>query len=316
MTESTNTQELVVITGASSGIGAATAREMARLGYHVLAGVRREDDADAIRSAGIEPLILDITDPDHVRALADRVHNDPRGRSIRALVNNAGIGVNAPVEVFALDAWRRLFEVNFFGHVAVTQALLPALIRSKGRVINVSSVGGRFAMATYGPYAGTKFALEALSDALRREVAPLGVHVVVIEPGAVKTKIAGRAIATAHDVASTMTAEQRQRYGELVQAVTAQTEFETDRGLSAETAARTLATAITTAKPRTRYAIGRQAGLLPLLLLLPDRLLDRIFAAALRPYATGGSRSGLAMPDAVPPRHSHMGPSQSKPSAI
>jgi NAD(P)-dependent dehydrogenase (short-subunit alcohol dehydrogenase family) len=85
---------------------------------------------------------------------------------VRALVNNAGIGVNAPVEVFALDEWRRLFEVNFFGHIAVTQTLQPALTRSKGRVINISSVGGNIAMATYGPYAGAKFALEAVSDSL------------------------------------------------------------------------------------------------------------------------------------------------------
>ena len=169
MTASPEIQEIVIITGASSGIGAATARELARRGFHVLAGVRRDQDADAIRGPGIEPLIIDITNPDHIRALATRVHGDPQGRAVRALVNNAGIGVNAPVEVFAIDEWRRLFEVNFFGHIAVTQTLLPALIRSKGRVINISSVGGKIAMATYGPYAGTKFALEAVSDSLRRE---------------------------------------------------------------------------------------------------------------------------------------------------
>jgi NAD(P)-dependent dehydrogenase (short-subunit alcohol dehydrogenase family) len=171
MTASTEIQEIVIITGASSGIGAATARELARRGFHVLAGVRREQDADVIRGPGIEPLIIDVTNPDHIRALATRVHGDPEGRGVRALVNNAAIGVNAPVEVFAIDEWRRLFEVNFFGHIAVTQTLLPDLIRSKGRVINVSSVGGRMAMATYGPFASTKFALEAVSDALRREIA-------------------------------------------------------------------------------------------------------------------------------------------------
>jgi NAD(P)-dependent dehydrogenase (short-subunit alcohol dehydrogenase family) len=116
-------------------------------------------------------------------------------------VNNAGIGVNAPVEVFALDEWRRLFEVNFFGHIAPTQTLLPALIRREGRVINVSSVGGKVAMAIYGPYAGTKFALE-VSDSLRRETGPLGLKVVVVEPGAMRTKIVGGAIAKANEVAS------------------------------------------------------------------------------------------------------------------
>src|SRR5580700_688818 len=121
MTTSTEIQEIVIITGASTGIGAATARELAWRGFHVLAGVRRDQDADAIRGPGIEPLLIDITNPDHIRALAARVHGDPQGRAVRALVNNAGIGVNAPVEVFALDQWRLLFEVNFFGHIAVTQ---------------------------------------------------------------------------------------------------------------------------------------------------------------------------------------------------
>src|ERR1700761_3403440 len=121
MTVSSGMKEIAVITGASTGMGAATARELARRGFHVLAGVRRDRDADAIRGPGIEPLIIDITKPDHIKALTTRVNGDPRGRAVRALVNNAGIGVNVPFEVFAIEKWRRLFEVNFFGHVAVTQ---------------------------------------------------------------------------------------------------------------------------------------------------------------------------------------------------
>jgi NAD(P)-dependent dehydrogenase (short-subunit alcohol dehydrogenase family) len=261
MTVSVAIQEIVIITGASSGIGEATARELARQGFHVLAGIRRDQDADAIRGLNIEPLILDITNQDHIRALADRVHGDSQRRAVRALMNNAGMGVNAPVEVFALDQWRHLFEVNFFGHIAVTQTLLPALIRSKGRVINISSVGGKIAMATYGPYASTKFALEAVSDSLRREIAPLGVQVVVVEPAAVRTKIGDRAIARAQEVASAM-----------------------ESGLSADAAAKVIAQAVTARKPRTRYTIGREATLLPLLTTLPDRMLDRILAAALRPH--------------------------------
>jgi NAD(P)-dependent dehydrogenase (short-subunit alcohol dehydrogenase family) len=131
MTASSGIQGLVVVTGASTGIGAATARELARRGFHVLAGVRRDRDCDAIRGPGIEPLIIDITNPDHIHALATRVHEDPQGRALRALVNNAGIQANVPVEAFSIDGWRRLFEVNLFGHVAVTQALLPALIRAR-----------------------------------------------------------------------------------------------------------------------------------------------------------------------------------------
>jgi len=284
MTASPEIQEMVIITGASTGIGAATARELARRGFHVLAGVRRDRDADAIRGPGIEPLIIDITHPDHIRALATRVHGDPQGRAVRALVNNAAIGVNAPVEAFAIDEWRRLFEVNLFGHIAVTQTLLPALIRSKGRVVNISSVGGKIAMATYGPYAGTKFALEAVSDSLRREIAPFGVQVVVVEPGAVRTEMPGRAIATAHELASTMTPEQSQRYGGLVQAITAQTAHYTQSGLPADAAAKVIAKAVTARKPRTRYTVGREAALLTLVRILPDRILDLLLAAALSPH--------------------------------
>ncbi len=276
-------QEVAVITGASSGIGAATARELARRGFHVLAGVRREQDAEAIRAPRIEPLILDITNADHIRALAGRVQRE--GRAVRALINNAAVAVNAPVETFAIEAWRQLFEVNLFGHIALTQAVLPVLIESKGRVINISSVGGRVAMATYGPYAATKFALEAVSDSLRREIAPFGVAVVVIEPGAVRTEMADRAIAGAQALVSAMTAEHRRRYGGLVQAITAQTAHFTKSGRRAETAARVIARAVTAKRPRTRYTIGRDAAQLTRLArLLPDRMLDRLFAAALRPY--------------------------------
>jgi NAD(P)-dependent dehydrogenase (short-subunit alcohol dehydrogenase family) len=291
MTALPEIQEIAIITGASTGMGAATARELARRGFHVLAGVRRDRDADAIKGPGIDPLIIDITNPDHIRALATRVHGDPQGRAVRALVNNAAIAVNAPVEVFAIDEWRRLFEVNLFGHIAVTQTLLPALIRSKGRVVNISSVGGRIAMATYGPYASAKFALEAVSDSLRREIAPFGVQVVVVEPGAVRTEMAGRAIAAAHELASIMTPEQSQRYGGLVQAITAQAAWFTESGLSADAAAKVIAKAVTARKPRTRYTIGRDAALLTLSArILPDRILDRFFAAALRPHLHNESK--------------------------
>ncbi len=284
MTTSTKAEEIVIITGASSGIGEATARELARLGFYVLAGVRRDQDADAIRGQSIEPLVLDITNPGHVNALAARVREDPEGRAVRALINNAGVGVNAPFEVFPIDEWRRLFEVNFFGHIMMTQALLPALIRSKGRVINISSVGGKIAMATYGPYAGTKFALEAVSDSLRREIAGLGVKVIVVEPAAVQTQIGAQAIATAHRIAATMTPEQDQRYGALVHAVTGQAASAMESGVSADVAAQVLAKAVTARKPRTRYTIGREGALLPLLTMMPDRMLDRVLAAALHPY--------------------------------
>ncbi|MFY1672688.1 SDR family NAD(P)-dependent oxidoreductase [Plantactinospora sp. WMMB334] len=274
-------QKMIVVTGASTGIGASTARELARQGFHVLAGVRRDRDADAIRATGIEPVILDITRSEQVAALAARVGRDPR--TLHALVNNAGIQVNAPVEALPMAQWRWVFEVNLFGHVAVTQALLPALLHGKGRVINISSIGGKTAMPTYGAYAGAKFALEAVSDSLRREVAPLGVPVVVVEPGGVRTKMAARGIATANQLAADMTPEQDARYGSLIRAINALMETGTASGVTADAAAQVIAKVVMARRPRTRYTIGCDAALvIRLTRLLSDRMLDRVIAANLR----------------------------------
>ena len=281
--------DLIVVTGASTGIGAACARELAHKGFHVLAGVRREVDAEALRGfgiEGIEPCILDITVESDVAAIADRVARDPLHRPLRALVNNAGIAVNAPVETLPVAEWRRQFEVNLFGHIAITQALLPALLSSSGTVVNISSVGGKVVLPTYGAYAGSKFALEAASDALRREVAELGIKVVVIEPGAVKTEMAERGIATAEGLQVNMTAAQLARYGDLTAAVAAQARSFNDIGVSAEHAAQVIAKAATASRPRTRYTIGRDAAILVRISrVVSDRVLDRIVRLNLRSFA-------------------------------
>jgi NAD(P)-dependent dehydrogenase (short-subunit alcohol dehydrogenase family) len=276
-------RELIVVTGASTGMGAATARELARRGFHVLAGVRREIDADALRGEGIEPHILDITVESDVAAIADRVAADPLGRPLRALINNAGIAVNAPVEALPIAEWRRQFEVNLFGHVAMIQALMPSLLRSSGTVVNISSVGGKVALPTYPAYAGTKFALEALSDSMRREVNDLGVKVVVVEPGAVKTEMAQRGVATADRLKAGMTADQLERYGGLIDAMSSLARsFDTD-GVPAERAAKVIANAATAPRPRTRYTIGRDAAiLLRLSRVVSDRFLDRVVRLILR----------------------------------
>jgi NAD(P)-dependent dehydrogenase (short-subunit alcohol dehydrogenase family) len=276
-------RELIVVTGASTGMGAATAHELARRGFHVLAGVRREIDADALRCDGIEPLILDITVESDVSAVAGRVAADPRGRPLRALINNAGIGVNGPVEALPIAEWRRQFEVNLFGHVAMIQALLPSLRRSSGTVVNISSIGGRVALPTYPAYAGSKFAMEALSDSLRREVSGSGVRVVVVEPGAVKTAMAERGIATADRLKAGMATDQLERYGALIDAMSnLARSFDTD-GVPAERAAIVIANAATAPRPRTRYTIGRDAAILARLSrVVSDRFLDRVVRLILR----------------------------------
>ncbi|WP_428341745.1 SDR family NAD(P)-dependent oxidoreductase [Mycobacterium sp.] len=281
--------ELIVVTGASTGIGAATVKELAHRGFHVLAGVRREADADAMRGLGIpstEPCILDITVESDISAIADRVARDPQRRPLRALVNNAGIAINAPVETLPMAHWRRQFEVNLFGQIAMTQALLPALLSSSGTVVNVSSVGGKVALPTYGAYAGSKFALEAVSDALRREVSAAGIKVVVIEPGAVKTEIAERGITTSEGLKADMTVAELTRYTEIMDSVMAQARSFNETGVSAEVAAAVIAKAVTATRPRTRYTVGRDAAiLLRISRFLTDRTLDRIVRLQLRQFA-------------------------------
>jgi NAD(P)-dependent dehydrogenase (short-subunit alcohol dehydrogenase family) len=171
----------VLVTGASSGIGEATALRLARAGWDVLAGVRREEDAERLRGLGVEPVLLDVTDPAAVAAL-DLERLD-------GLVNNAGIALALPLELLPLDELRRVLEVNVVGQLAVTQAVLPAVRAARGRVVNVGSIAGRSSLPFLGAYAASKFALEAVTDALRVELRPWGIRVAIVEPGSIATPI-------------------------------------------------------------------------------------------------------------------------------
>ena len=280
MSTNMNTNRMAVVTGASSGIGLATARELASRGFHVLAGVRKQQDAERLAAENVEPVIVDITDEGQVAALAARVARDPRGRRLGVLVNNAGVPLNAPAETIPMDEWRRHFDVNFFGHVAVARALLPALIAGgDGRLVNVSSVGGRVAFPTFGAYAAAKFALEGFSDALRREVGRLGVKVIVIEPGNVATPIWSKTMATMHGVAANMTPDQHARYDDLVAAVRNQAEERRSGGIQPLGVAEAIADAIEARRPRARYRVGRDAKLGAVMSgLLSDHMFDRLVA--------------------------------------
>ncbi|RBL87746.1 dehydrogenase, partial [Streptomyces cavourensis] len=241
-------------------MGAATARALAAMGYHVLAGVRTDSEADAVRADGIEPVTLDITVPQHVEALVRRIADDPERRALRVLVNNAGIEINAPVEVLPLPLWREQFEVNLFGHIAVIQKLLPFLRRSRGRVVNISSVGGVAALPVFGAYAGTKFALEAASDSLRREVSAHGVQVVVIQPGGVRTEMAARSGGLSLALAATMSTEHQRLYSHLINATVASNTAFLKRALPAAKAGAKIARVATMRRPRARYTLGTDAA--------------------------------------------------------
>lgn len=280
---SPKTQELVVVTGTSSGIGRATAERLAAEGFHVLAGVRRQEDADKINRKNIEAVIVDITNVDTLKALAKRVEHDTLGRSLRAVVNNAGIAINAPLEMIPLDELRRQIEVSVIGQVAVIQALTPALLNSSGRVVNIGSLGGKVSMPGFGVYSAAKFAMEAINDGLRREMASFGIKVIMITPGGVSTGMSEQGITTAERLAKLMTPDQHRRHDRLFSAVKAQAESWATNGIRPEKVAEVISRAIHDRKPRTRYTVGSDSALMTRLArFLPDRLLDRMLRSQMK----------------------------------
>lgn len=270
----------VLITGASTGIGRACAERLSSRGWHVLAGARADADLEALAALdGVEPLRLDVTDTTQVREAARRA-----GASLDALVNNAGVAITGPVELLDVEEWRRQLDVNVVGQVAVTRALLPAILRARGRIVNVSSISGLVALPLFGPYSASKFALEAITDSLRRELRGQGVTVVAVEPGGVATPIWGKGMADAEAATAQMDDDQATRYGGLIAAVRAQAARSDTDGLPADAVADVVETALTASRPRTRYAIGSDARMRAVALgrLLPDRVMDALIARALR----------------------------------
>jgi NAD(P)-dependent dehydrogenase (short-subunit alcohol dehydrogenase family) len=181
----------VVISGASSGIGRASAMHLARSGWKVFAGVRNDSAANELRQASdgrVTPLHLDVTDEAAVAAAAETVARST-GDSLDALLNNAGVSTPGPTELVPLTEIRQAFDVNVFGHLAMTQAFLPMLRQAHGRLVFTSSMSGRMALPFLGTYAATKYAIEAYGDALRRELRGFGIRVSLIEPGSIDTDI-------------------------------------------------------------------------------------------------------------------------------
>jgi NAD(P)-dependent dehydrogenase (short-subunit alcohol dehydrogenase family) len=274
----------VLITGASTGIGEATALRLAGAGWTVLAGVR-SDDAGA-RLAGKEPagrilpLILDVTDFQQIREAAGRVSELGGGGEsspgrLDALVNNAGIGFGGPLELLHPDDLRKQFDVNVLGQVAVTQALLPALRAAHGRIVFMSSVGGRVAMAFTAPYAASKHAIEALGDALRVELASSRVQVALVEPGSVATPIWDKARETGEQVS--VPPQLQKEYGDVPAAMDKVLQDTAKRGVPAEQVAQTIERALSARRMKSRYVVGRDARAMILArALLPDHVFDRV----------------------------------------
>jgi NAD(P)-dependent dehydrogenase (short-subunit alcohol dehydrogenase family) len=296
---------LALVTGASTGIGRATALRLAANGWTVLAGVRDPSAGEALselagaRGAGaLTPLTLDVTDPEQVAGAAEQVARaggrpgaangapGPGPGRLDALVNNAGIGVGGPLELVSAEDLRRQFEVNVFAQVAVTQALLPALRGgytpggAGGRIVFVSSIGGRVSMAFTAPYAASKHAIEALADALRVELRTSGVRVALVEPGSVATPIWDKASSEADGLS--IPPELEAEYGQAKVAMAKALEDTARRGVPPESVAETIERALSAPRMRARYVVGNDArAMLMAKRLLPDLVFDRVVRRAL-----------------------------------
>jgi short-subunit dehydrogenase len=271
----------VVITGASTGIGRASALRLARAGFDVLAGVRREEDGAALRAEDgrIEPVLVDVTDGGQVAALAQRVGGAP----LAGLVNNAGIAVAGPLEGVPLDEIRRQYEVNVFGLLAVTQALLEPIRTGRGRIVNVGSIGGRINTPFVGPYSSSKAAVRSLSASLRRELRPWGIQVALVEPGALDTPIWRKGEEGAQATIAALPERVRTLYARPLEALVAATRSIAAGAASPDDAAQAIEHALTAKRPRTLYTVGRQARVQGALHdVLPARAFDALVARAMK----------------------------------
>jgi NAD(P)-dependent dehydrogenase (short-subunit alcohol dehydrogenase family) len=259
---------LALVTGASSGIGRATAKRLLAGGWTVHAGVRNAADAPE----GTTPVVLDVTDASAVAAAAAHL-----GGELHGLVNNAGISVAGPLELVPLEDFRRQIEVNLIGQVALTQALLPALRAARGRIVLVSSVGGRVGQPFLSPYTASKFGLEAVGDALRVELHRAGVRTALIEPGAVDTPIWDKGLAEADEVEARIPPELREVYAPGIKAIRRFATEAPKRAVSPDKVAEAIEHALTASRPRTRYVVGREArAMITARRLLPDRAFDAV----------------------------------------
>jgi NAD(P)-dependent dehydrogenase (short-subunit alcohol dehydrogenase family) len=273
----------VLVTGASSGIGRATVRRLDQAGWKVFAGVRKEEDAATLRaesSPQLEPLLLDVTDPDAIAAAATRVDSEPGG--LDGLVDNAGVAVPGPLETMPIEDFRRQIELNLTAQLAVTQAMLPAIRTARGRIVLITSLGGRVALPFTGAYHAAKFGLEAVGDSLRQELAPWGLRVVIVEPGSIDTPIWARGEASA-DASLAGSPRMQELYGAAIDRYRKVIRDTAERGIAPEKVAAKVQDALESRRPRTRYLVGIDAQVQGRLMpLLPTPLVDRIVAAVMR----------------------------------
>jgi NAD(P)-dependent dehydrogenase (short-subunit alcohol dehydrogenase family) len=276
----TTPQRSVVVTGASTGIGQACVKVLTSGGFHVFGAVRKQTDAERLSNefgAGFTPLLFDVTDKDAVARAAQKVEAALGGETLFGLVNNAGIAVAGPLLYLKIDEFERQFAVNVTGQLIVTQAFAPLLGADSnrkgapGRIVMISSVGGKNALPFAGPYAASKFAIEGLSESLRRELMLFGIDVVIVAPGAVLTPIWDKTEDAIAPFGNTPYAPVLGKMKEVMLANAA-------KGLPPERIGEAVRTALTAARPRSRYTVAPNPFQVLLLRMLPRRLVDKMIA--------------------------------------
>jgi NAD(P)-dependent dehydrogenase (short-subunit alcohol dehydrogenase family) len=272
---------LVAITGCSSGIGEATVHALVAKGYRVLAGVRSLGDAERFAALGelVEPIVLDVTDRAAIARLGERLALEPDG--IAALINNAGIISVGPIELIPEERWEAVMRVNVLGTVNVTRVAIPAVLRGRGRIINISSPSGKIAFPMLGPYSMSKFALEAFSDTLRRELGHSGVRVISVSPGSISTPIFDKGVKEGADLIESRydDPDLYERYAQRAFSAIDAGRDAREKGSSPDVAADLILRALTARRPHARYGGGienRAVGVLSR--WFPDRILDALIA--------------------------------------
>jgi NAD(P)-dependent dehydrogenase (short-subunit alcohol dehydrogenase family) len=267
----------ILISGASTGIGKACAIHMARTGHSVWAGVRSQknfDDVNKMNVRGLRPVFLDVTEDASVKECVSLITKT--SGTLNALVNNAGVAIGGPVEAVSMDDWHRQFETNFFGAIRLTQACLPLLRECKGRIVNMSSISGRMAFPFMGPYAASKYALEAMSDSLRRELLPYGVHVALVEPGAIATPIWEKSKTEGLGSTAAYSDSMKELYGASLLKLSKRIEDIAKNAAPVSVVTKAVEHALLARRPRTRYPVGKGIKATALLLnVIPDEWVDR-----------------------------------------
>ncbi len=273
-------QKTVVVTGTSSGIGRATVLLLARNGFRVFAGVRKREHGDALQKEFGEmviPLIFDVTNEAAISAAANEVEGAIDGRGLDGLVNVAGVGTTSPLEFMRMTELRIVYEINVFGQMAVTQAFLPLLRAARGRIVNVSSIGAHIAIPFGGALCSSKAAFGLLSDSLRMELAPFGVTVCTIEPGAINTPAVEKTLGDVEGVIRNMPPAGATRYGDMLRIFTKRAYEREKAGSSPDVVAEAIRDALTAKKPKIRYVVGKDARQMTMMpRILSDRMLDGI----------------------------------------